>query len=99
MAKLFLDDVRGPPDSDWVVVRSFVEFVDHIERHGVPEMMSFDHDLGDGVPTGMDCAKWLVEQDMVVRDFRVHSASPVGCGNVMALLYYWKCFKEESCLT
>lgn len=56
---LFLDDVRSPctafhymPDTcylteDWVVVRSHNDFVDHVTQHGVPKLVSFDHDLGD----------------------------------------------------
>lgn len=95
MTKLFLDDVRDPPSLDWTVVRSFDEFVQHIERHGVPELMSLDHDLGEDVPTGMDCAKWLVENRRVVHDFRVHSANPVGRANIMSLLNQWKLFCEE----
>lgn len=47
MKKLFLDDVRNPPDSTWDVVRSYDAFVDYIEKNGVPDMISFDHDLAD----------------------------------------------------
>jgi hypothetical protein len=32
---------------DWVIVRSFGEFVKVIEEKGVPEYISFDHDLKD----------------------------------------------------
>lgn len=46
MIKLFLDDVRNPPDDTWVVVRSYDEFVNYIEKEGVPDFISFDHDLG-----------------------------------------------------
>lgn len=47
---LYLDDVRTPtvtlPDHEpWVVVRNYQEFVDYITEHGVPDMISFDHDL------------------------------------------------------
>lgn len=60
--KLFLDDVRSPKDAiglvpsnlnkfywenDWDVVRNYDEFVQYIEVNGVPEFVSFDHDLGD----------------------------------------------------
>lgn len=47
MTKLFLDDIRNPPDQSWVVVRSYNEFVAYIEEHGMPEVISFDHDLAD----------------------------------------------------
>jgi hypothetical protein len=56
--KLFLDDVRVPydvfrmtilpiyeNDSDWVIVKSFGEFVDILIAKGIPDVISFDHDL------------------------------------------------------
>lgn len=54
--KLFLDDERKPGDVTWVngwvygqyeIVRSYYEFVNMIENFGVPEHVSFDHDLDD----------------------------------------------------
>jgi hypothetical protein len=47
--RLYLDDVRTPKDTDWVVVRSYDEFVAHIKMNGLEnyELMSLDHDLGD----------------------------------------------------
>ena len=54
MAKraLYLDDVRTPttplPDYDnWEVVRNYNEFVDWITKNGVPDFISFDHDLAE----------------------------------------------------
>jgi hypothetical protein len=32
-------------NSEWNVVRSFDEFVDFIEENGLPDLISFDHDL------------------------------------------------------
>lgn len=45
---LFLDDVRNPPrrlNRIFDVVRNYEEFVEYIETYGVPELISFDHDL------------------------------------------------------
>jgi hypothetical protein len=55
MFHLFLDDERLPedvhwlllPDLDWVVVRSYDEFVRTVQQRGVPATVSFDHDLCD----------------------------------------------------
>ena len=58
MANLFLDDIRNPQDCryannviyfdrPWVVVRSFNEFADYIMAFGMPDRISFDHDLAD----------------------------------------------------
>lgn len=81
---LFLDDIRIPsqvkwvdiPAANWVIVRSFEEFVKMIEKKGVPYFVSFDHDLGiDAMmaanrgevykgheKTGYDCALWLFQK-------------------------------------
>lgn len=32
-------------EQDWIVVRSFNEFVHYIAQNGVPDLISFDHDL------------------------------------------------------
>ncbi len=48
--RLYLDDVRTPIDEDWIVVRDYEEFVSQIKIHGLSkfELISLDHDLGDG---------------------------------------------------
>jgi len=55
MKYLFLDDERVPSDVTWVhiertteweIVRSFNEAVDWVLKNGVPNVISFDHDLG-----------------------------------------------------
>lgn len=54
--KLFLDDERFPRqvnwvelpslnDWDWVIVRNYDEFVNTIKEKGLPEFVTFDHDL------------------------------------------------------
>ena len=84
---LFLDDFREPQDAfwykrlpiynlvDWTIVRSYDEFVKTILEKGIPEAISFDHDLADAhydkptqidyndetqEKTGYHCAKWLI---------------------------------------
>ena len=60
MKKLFLDDVRQVRDAcyympnpkdywdgDWDIVRNFGEFVKYITENGLPDLISFDHDLAD----------------------------------------------------
>lgn len=52
---LFLDDERKPMDVTWVelplchwtIVRSYYEFTSMITKNGLPEHISFDHDLGE----------------------------------------------------
>ena len=51
--KLYLDDVRTPVNTEWVVVRSYDEFVEKVKEIGLLgiDVISLDHDLGD---TAMD---------------------------------------------
>lgn len=49
---LYLDDQRTPTETipgyhPWVVVRSYQEFTDYITKNGIPDFISFDHDLAD----------------------------------------------------
>lgn len=49
---LYLDDVRTPTETlpgyePWNVVRNYDEFKEWILRNGVPDLISFDHDLGE----------------------------------------------------
>ena len=48
--RIYLDDVRTPIEKDnWVIVRSYDEFVEKINEIGLEniDMISLDHDLGD----------------------------------------------------
>lgn len=107
MRKLFLDDIRNPnsiyPDTnndDWVIVRSYNEFCDYIWENGVPNFISFDHDLADddGVDaegnscekTGLDCVKWLIDLGAEIPKYNVHSSNPVGKKNIISLIENYK---------
>jgi hypothetical protein len=87
--KIFLDDTRKPydvfrntidpiyeNDNEWTIVKNYEEFVDTILELGLPEIISFDHDLSQNhyLPenqnnidydnlkdrTGYDAALWLI---------------------------------------
>jgi hypothetical protein len=88
---LFLDDIRMPAAvgnymmpielrpmyriESWEIVRTYEEFKTWILDNGLPDVISFDHDIADVhydheakkesfeyyPETGYDCAKWLVE--------------------------------------
>lgn len=73
MKKLYLDDIRVPKTEGWDIVRNYDEFVFWIRLNGVPDEVSFDHDLAEisynptngsqkfeyYEKTGLDAAKWL----------------------------------------
>lgn len=94
MKKLYLDDIRTPPDSTWIKVESYEEFIAYIQIEGLPDIISFDHDLGYGTEeekTGYDCAKWLINYilDNNINqkiNYVVHSANPIGRDNIIYLL-------------
>ena len=92
MKKLYLDDLRPTP-SGFERVYDYEEFTEFISRNGLPDFISFDHDLGLG-KTGYDCAKWLVEfcldKNLILPEFQVHSQNPVGKEYIEALLNNFK---------
>jgi hypothetical protein len=98
MKKLFLDDVRIAPDKTWHVVKNYKQFIDYIEVYGLPDVISFDHDLGDEILTGYDCAKYLIkhildnEYKINNINFIVHSMNPVGKENIEKLLNNFNVF-------
>jgi hypothetical protein len=102
--KLFIDDdagkpgiasFRNPPDDSWMVARSSSEAIALIKAHGVPEIISFDHDLGllvDGsVDTSMKVIDYLIDNhyDSEV-EFLIHSQNPIGALNIEAKIKSWK---------
>lgn len=94
---IFLDDERFPSAKDekeYIIVRNYDEFVDLINKYGLPKYISFDRDLGEN-ETGYDCAKFLVEYCLdnnkkPIFEFYVHSQNPVGKENIKRLLNNFK---------
>jgi hypothetical protein len=116
MKYLFLDDERMPSDVtwihierdvQWVIVRSYDEAVQWVLKNGFPDVISFDHDLGEvffagnytDEKTGYDFSKWLIEYDMDTNsmpdnfEFTVHSKNPIGASNIQKLLDNYLLFK------
>lgn len=86
---LFLDDVRPTPNGFYRVY-DYKGFTGFILKNGMPDFISFDHDLGEG-RSGFDCAKFLVEycldHNIPWIHFQVHSQNPVGKQNIESLLH------------
>lgn len=95
---LYLDDLRSTPEN-FERVYDYDEFVNFINKNGVPEFISFDHDLGEG-KTGFDCAKFLVEfcldNGVSEINFQVHSQNPVGKENIEKLLDNFNRLKNQN---
>ena len=77
---LWLDDIRNPFIADWLMqyapqfaygegeiiwVKSYSKFVEWINTNGLPDMIAFDHDLGE------DVAKDKVASGMSKRQARI----------------------------
>jgi len=81
--KLFIDDIREPPDKTWLVARTYKQAEEYI-LSGLVEEVSFDHDLGEE-KTGYDLAKLFERASFYGKEppvWRVHSANPVGRSNI-----------------
>jgi hypothetical protein len=111
---LFLDDIRFPNDvkysygpyKELVICRSMNDAVWAVRNYGLPNFISFDHDLGDvhndwEEQTGLSFAHWLADYIMnndVKYDpefsWFIHSANPVGAENInsymLSLKNHWE---------
>lgn len=93
---IFLDDERFPADLDkhkYVIARNYADFTYYIIEWGIPEFISFDHDLGEE-KNGYHCAKYLIDR-MLDREYpekiyyQIHSQNPVGAENIKSILENW----------
>jgi hypothetical protein len=97
---IFLDDERWPEqvswvqlpsDAKWTTPRMHLDFKWLISESGepFPDVISFDHDLGENTETGYDCLKWLIEYCMEKRinlpECHFHTMNPVGRQNMKQL--------------
>lgn len=57
MKNLYLDDQRTTPEN-FEKVYSYEDSTRYISDNGIPNFISFDHDLGE-VKTRYDCAKFF----------------------------------------
>jgi hypothetical protein len=78
---------------EWIIARYFTEFINIINLKGLPEIVSFDNDLGDvynvkddSEKTGYDCAKWLCnycqDNNLKFPEYYIHSMNPTGANNI-----------------
>lgn len=82
--KLWVDDVRLPPDDDWVWCQTSEQAISVLDlwrqlgRGAVfPDVVSLDHDLG-GDDTTRPVVLWMCENDYWPVKTVVHSSNPVG---------------------
>lgn len=99
---LFLDDERMPVDVSWSsceIARTVDEAIKLIDEKGLPQSISFDHDLGKDQPVatvfmwhlinGHLDEKWDCSKIKLVQ---IHSANPEGVKNLIGL---WEGFIQD----
>ena len=89
---IWLDDIRPAPDNTYFVCRSYEDFIDLCSilmfLGKSINFVDFDHDLGTE-KTGYDVAKYIVENNIPVDCFSVHSSNSVGKDNIEQLLTHY----------
>lgn len=82
---LFLDDERNVADVKWiqyplvhwVVVRHYQEFVDTVIKNGIPDRVSFDHDLGKS--SYKECQRCFLEKDNQINYDNIQEKTGMDC--------------------
>lgn len=85
--KVWLDDVREPPDRSWVWVKTSAEALRLVRNHAI-DFISLDFDLG-GDDTAYPVAALIearAHRGKAPPGWRVHSANPVGAARLRAAL-------------
>lgn len=92
--KLFVDDIRNPPDDSWHLARSSEEAIKMCQAVW-PSELALDHDLG-GEDRIMDFLKSLQEmsEDKPIPKWKIHSANPVGRKNIKSFMMSWEKSRE-----
>ena len=89
--KLFVDDLRDPPDQTWIVARSSGTALKMCAAMW-PSELALDHDLG-GEDTVMNFLKGLYELwdgKRPIPSWSVHSGNPVGKKNIESYMKSWE---------
>ena len=101
---LYVDDIRSN-DSFYKTLSNYTEWQPHIARNYSEAIrllndcsdgeiiIDLDHDLGfDGLKfekSGYDICKYIVENQIPLRAFHIHSMNPVGIHNMRQLLQHY----------
>ena len=77
MIWFYLDDERSvPAGMDAILVSdydSMLKLIDMCTQHGIEFGIDFDHDLGDPYFSGYEIAKYIVENQIRMDGFHIHS--------------------------
>ncbi len=92
MTKLFIDDLRRPPDTSWILARSVSDAIVYVSLNGCPDEISFDYCLTHGKNV-MPFIEWLIGEDkknkgFIPSNFKFdsHSSSSAGTELILSTL-------------
>ena len=87
--KIWVDDIRYPPNTDWIWVKSANQaktLIEILENTDSEMLISLNHDAGDyGPPDYIKVLDWLEETG---RNYpiHIHSMNVVGVANMRAII-------------
>lgn len=86
---LWIDDLRGVPnnyigDYEIVIARNYKDAISALNRFRY-DVICLDHDLGEE-KTGYDICKYIIENNIQCKEYRIHTSNPVGRLNMTELL-------------
>jgi hypothetical protein len=89
--KIWIDDMRQPPNSEWhwsVSVKDAINAIEYFEEWFDVEIIDIDHDAGDYVCDGGDYIKILDWLEETGRNYpiHIHSMNPVGVENMRRII-------------
>ena len=93
---LYLDDARHCPkeiQDAYVVLTArdyygAIDIINFCVSANVDMYIDFDHDLGED-KSGYDVAKYIVENQIAIAGYRIHSMNPIGVFNMNQLLEHY----------
>lgn len=88
VVNLYLDDCRPAPEG-FILAKSVDECIKIMSVHNV-DILSLDHDLGEGRPTGYNLVKWMITNAVYPERIVLHTSNPVGRENMRQLLERYK---------
>lgn len=74
--KLWVDDLRPPPDGNWYWAQNYSEAMWYLKNFVVNEI-SLDNDLGENQPEGRKIVLWMAENEKWPEKVNIHSANVV----------------------
>jgi hypothetical protein len=94
--RLFLDDIRTPPDETWTWVKTVEDAIPLLEAGHVEES-SLDNDLGEGIEEGRALVLWMAEHDIwPAEEINVHSANPVAVEYMLGVIDRYGPFTQSA---